>query len=550
MKRLNWAIVFILCVIGPTGLLHGQGTAFTYQGQLKEAGAPASGDYYMTFRVFDADFDGNQYGADYLLEGVSVVDGLFTVVLDFGEGVFAGTPLWLEIDVNAVVLSPRQSLTAAPYALHSARPWVTSGTDISYDAGYVGVGTNAPTSMLHIGGQSGVDGIKFPDGSLQKTAAIGGGVSPWSLNGTNCYYNAGKVGIGRSDPPDPLSFSNTVGDKISLYGDTGGTYGFGIQGGLLQIHSNNSSADIAFGYGPSATFTERMRVRGNGNVGIGISAPASKLTVVSTTTPYTIHGTAGANSIGVVGTATGTGARGIHGSVSGTSFCGASGDHQASQNYGLLGTLNEGIYARGVGTKRALTAISDTATAVHAESNGNFAAGVTGVSYHPSGFGGYFQNNAGGLALRCNGRASVAILEITGADLAEKFITSDRVEPGTVVEIDPDNSGMLRMAQGTYNRRVAGVVSGANDFAAGAILGHLPGMEDAPPIALSGRVWTYCDTTDVAIDLGDLLTTSDTPGHAMKAVDLDRSHGAVIGKAMTVLGKGQRGLVLVLVNLQ
>jgi hypothetical protein len=62
-------------------------------------------------------------------------------------------------------------------------------------------------------------------------------------------------------------------------------------------------------------------------------------------------------------------------------------------------------------------------------------------------------------------------------------------------------------------------------------------------------VWCYCDAATQAIQPGDLLTTSDTPGHAMKATDREHSHGAVLGKAMTALNDGERGLVLVLVNL-
>ncbi|MDH4035315.1 MAG: hypothetical protein OEV80_16100, partial [candidate division Zixibacteria bacterium] len=67
--------------------------------------------------------------------------------------------------------------------------------------------------------------------------------------------------------------------------------------------------------------------------------------------------------------------------------------------------------------------------------------------------------------------------------------------------------------------------------------------------ALTGRV--YCQATAIngAIKPGDLLTTSDIAGHAMKATDATRSHGTVIGKAMTTLDDGE-GLVLVLVNLQ
>jgi hypothetical protein len=144
----------------------------------------------------------------------------------------------------------------------------------------------------------------------------------------------------------------------------------------------------------------------------------------------------------------------------------------------------------------------------------------------------------------------VPVLEITGANIAEKFPASEKLEPGMVVAIDANNAGKLCLARGAYNTCVAGVVSGANDFSVGAVLGNLPGLKDAPPIALSGRVYVHCDASNAAIEPGSLLTTSNTPGHAMKATDRDRSHGAIIGKAMTALKRGERGLVLVLVNLQ
>jgi hypothetical protein len=148
-----------------------------------------------------------------------------------------------------------------------------------------------------------------------------------------------------------------------------------------------------------------------------------------------------------------------------------------------------------------------------------------------------------------NGTTVTKVLQITGADVAEKFPTDGRVEPGTVVEIDPNHSGKLRMARGAYNQRVAGVVSGANNFPAGAILGNMEGAEDLPAIALSGRVWVLCDASHSPIAPGNLLTTSDTPGHAMKVIDSPRAQGAILGKAMSSLDKG-RGMVLVLVTLQ
>ena len=148
------------------------------------------------------------------------------------------------------------------------------------------------------------------------------------------------------------------------------------------------------------------------------------------------------------------------------------------------------------------------------------------------------------------GAVRVPVLEITGADLAEKFPSSEKLEPGMVVAIDRTNAGKLCMARGAYNRCVAGVVSGANNFSAGAVLGNLPGHEDAPPIALSGRVYVHCDASNGPIEPGDMLTSSETPGHAMKATDRDRIHGAVIGRAMSSLAAGERAMVLVLINLQ
>jgi uncharacterized protein (TIGR02145 family) len=74
---------------------------------------------------------------------------------------------------------------------------------------------------------------------------------------------AQNVGIGTTTPGFPLNFASTIGDKISLYGNTGNHYGFGIQGGLLQIHSDAPAANIAFGYGSSSNFNERMRILNN-----------------------------------------------------------------------------------------------------------------------------------------------------------------------------------------------------------------------------------------------------------------------------------------------
>lgn len=90
------------------------------------------------------------------------------------------------------------------------------------------------------------------------------------------------VGIGTSDPVSPLSFANASGNKISVWSNPNGSqYGLGLQGGLLQIYSDASTSDIAFGYGNSTSFTENVRIKGNGNVGIGIDNPGFRLVVES-----------------------------------------------------------------------------------------------------------------------------------------------------------------------------------------------------------------------------------------------------------------------------
>ena len=132
----------------------GQPTSFTYQGQLKQAGVPVSGTFSLDFSLWDAEVDGSLVAGPLNRPDTQVTNGLFNVVLDFPLEVFTGVRLWLEVFVDGVPLTPRQELTAAPYALHSAGPWVTNGQDISYVRGAVGVGTSAPAHPLDVAGDT------------------------------------------------------------------------------------------------------------------------------------------------------------------------------------------------------------------------------------------------------------------------------------------------------------------------------------------------------------------------------------------------------------
>lgn len=150
------------------------------------------------------------------------------------------------------------------------------------------------------------------------------------------------------------------------------------------------------------------------------------------------------------------------------------------------------------------------------------------------------------------GTARTSVLEITGgADLAEPFEISDTapIPEGAVVVIDQQNPGRLRLSTEAYDKRVAGVVSGAGSLKPGLVLSQAGVTDSGMPVALSGRVFVLADAADGAIQPGDQLTTSATPGHARKVTDYELARGAVLGKAMSSLETG-RGLVLVLVTLQ
>lgn len=138
-------------------------------------------------------------------------------------------------------------------------------------------------------------------------------------------------------------------------------------------------------------------------------------------------------------------------------------------------------------------------------------------------------------------------LRTVSGDLAEAF-PSSAAEPGSVMSIDPARPGALVLAREPYDRRVAGVVAGARDYKPGITLRGLAEIQGVT-VTLSGT--TYCLASDAGgpIRAGDLLTTSSIPGHAMRASDLDRARGAILGKAMEDL-KGSRGHILILASLQ
>jgi hypothetical protein len=157
----------------------------------------------------------------------------------------------------------------------------------------------------------------------------------------------------------------------------------------------------------------------------------------------------------------------------------------------------------------------------------------------------------GVLAGRFDGDVEVkGDIRLTNADCAEEFDVIDvgSASPGTVMALD--ETAALIVCTEPYDTRVVGIVSGAGKYKPAITLDHHEEhCSSRCAIAMMGKVYCRVDASFAPIRAGDLLTTSATPGHAMRALDLRRSFGAVIGKALASLNSGT-GLIPVLVSLK
>jgi hypothetical protein len=184
-------------------------------------------------------------------------------------------------------------------------------------------------------------------------------------------------------------------------------------------------------------------------------------------------------------------------------------------------------------------------------------AGLVGITPFFNGYGLIVANTKGGHAAAFQGKVEIdGDIELTGAvrtvgrDCAEQFEVADtcQAEPGDVLVIGED--GRLMVTDKAYDQAVVGIVSGAGDERPGIILGGSRPVEGRyAAIALMGRVWCKVDAEFGAVKIGDLLTTSPTPGHAMKLADSRQGAGSIIGKALQPLKSG-RGMILALATLR
>lgn len=335
--------------------------------------------------------------------------------------------------------------------------------------------------------------------------------------------------------------------------------------------------------GDSSTFAG---VRGTSTGGRGVEGWSTTGEGVFGTTKTggsAIFGATEGAGNGVLGTSTnGDGVRGIgHRGVFGSSdtFQGVSGF--SGSNAGVAGESNQFHAIYGVSHDRnsaGVIGINDkngwgvTGRSEHVGVSGESTAGngveghstagrgVFGVSQNDVGvhgkgglLAGLFEGGVkitGELYVQSNVRLPAGSdIIVEGADCAEHFDVAGSlaIEPGTVVVLG--QHGALEESQRAYDRRVAGVVSGAGKFRPGIVLDRHVDETNRQPVALVGKVYCKVDADMGPIEVGDMLTTSPTPGHAMKADDAAKSFGAVIGKALASRPDG-RGLLPILVCLR
>jgi len=365
-----------------------------------------------------------------------------------------------------------------------------------------------------------------------------------------------------------------------------------------------TSSGVPFSLTPE---TNSIGVQGTGD-SVGVLGKSASIGVVGNGNGTGVVGTCSGNGTGVVGTCSGTtGSRGI--GVQGTSAQaeGAGVVGIATGTHGTFGVIGQsssteggaGVSGESSSSAPGVSGTSASGPGVIGSSTGN--KGVIGTT--TTGVGVYGQSTGSGLAgqfdgnVKANGdifafgnlactkdlttegnlqvwlnimvagtatvRGNLTVNELTasstvtaydvlltgGQDCAEEFdlIDAEQVEPGSVVVIADD--GRLRQSQMAYDRRVAGVVSGAGAYRPAIVLDGRASSEGRGAVALVGKVFCKVDADPAPILLGDLLTTSARPGFAMKATDPAKAFGAVIGKALRPLGTGQ-GTIPILVALQ
>ncbi|MBN3035921.1 MAG: hypothetical protein JW861_10075 [Bacteroidales bacterium] len=586
MKTLTMISVFLILV---ASAMAQPPLAFKYQTVVRSTSGEILVNQQVSFRITIKE------GSTAIYREIhsTITNQFGLAVLDVG----AGTPVlgsfssidWRNVDKSMEVeLDPAggsnylsmgtSDLQSVPYALFSGSSadavWIKNNTDIYYNDGNVGIGTSTPDASLHVNDRlrvgedpsyPSVYGEIFHEGTgngFRINANAGGG--GWAdmhfmTNGTTRMFleSAGKLGIGTESPSTRL--------VVKSSGYTDGMYVLADDDDpLFRIRQNSNVSGGLYLYDSAANSNICLCGDGSsyinsGNVAIGNTSPLGRLSVeapsgalFSTSPTKTLVIKDGiynsGNELefqdydgtvklviadgGYLGVGTASPESPLH--VNGTTLIGTTSKGIRMRNTGTM------VDVESLGTDLALNYQTGENTVMNVVS-GNVGIGTASPTSK--------LDVRGNVIIRNAGTGAIAVELGTGLDYAEGFnlTEAEEVLPGTVLCIDPEHPGELRISRQAYDHTVAGIVAGANSLGSGVTLGT--GSHDVN-VALAGRVFCNVDATVEAIEAGDLLTTSSLPGYAMKASDREQAGGAILGKSMENLEKGKTGRILVLVTLQ
>jgi hypothetical protein len=363
------------------------GTGFTYQGRLRDgAGNPLNTTCDLTFSLWNDPGDGAQIGADSAVTGVSVVDGYFAALVngggEFGSSAFSGQARWLQIAVHCTAdpgyttLSPRQPLSAAPYALSLQPGAVISGPVAGGSTLRV---NNSAASGIAYGlyGQSDSTGGRGVYGYASATDGWTRGVSGGaeSTNGVGVYGSA----------------TATSGAAVGVQGESDSTHGYGVAGYVGAI------TGTTYGVHGQADSTGGTGVYGYASASTGPNYGVYGWS--RSTDGYGVYGLASASSglangvLGRTATASGSGVFGWASAASGHSY-GVRGQADSTDGQAVYGQATA-VSGSTFGVVGSASSPAGCGVYGNATANSGMTYGVYGRAASPAGYGVYGWASAG-----------------------------------------------------------------------------------------------------------------------------------------------------------
>jgi hypothetical protein len=556
------------------------GTTFTYQGQLKNNNALFNGTCDFQFSLHDAVTSGNQIGGIQTKNNVAVSNGLFTVNLDFGNAAFNGEGRWLDIQVRCpagsgsyTALSPRQPLTATPYALSLVPGTIISGpvaspaievintTNTGWAAAIYGeIRSNTDDSMAiygyskATGGWSNgvVGGSDSPNGNGVLGYVTAGSGWPNGVYGAsdNAPDGNGVLGenhvttgygtgvLGQSNSPDGSGVAgrnnNATGDAKGVYGETSSPDGAGVYGVVITTTAGNNGRGVYGLNNATAGVGDGVFGETYSSDGAGVSG-------------YNNSPTGKQGVWGGINSSDGAGVKGVNFATAGWAN-GVIGESNSPDGYGVAG-VNSATTGWGIGVYGDTSSDGPAVAAYNSDTGiGLWTRSVSGNPIVAHGSSGtdvefYVANNGDVFA--------DGAYQSPAADFAEMLPAQAGLEPGDVLVIGSD--GKLTRCTQAYQTSVVGVFSTNPGFLGGS--GDNEVSTGKVPLAVVGVVPVKISAANGAIRPGDLLTTSSIPGYAMKAKPMTMNgytsyqSGAIIGKALGTLDN-DTGMIQMLVMLQ